>query len=199
MNGAIDLDAIRRAVRDQGAGWRPVRYPEFEGLSVEELRRRTGMLRDPQRVDQLRARGDRPVWEVLGRPASMLRALPPIVDWRDRNGHNYVTSVKSQGNCGACVGFGTVATLESMAMLELQVELDLSDAEVFFCSGSRCGDGMTVDDGVDYVLEHGVSSEACFPYPGVDTPCSLCGGREFEAVLVGDWSWEFSVSSRNNI
>src|SRR5688572_9511247 len=41
---------------------------------------------------------------------------PPKVDWRNKNG-NWVTPVKYQATCGACVAFATCAVMESRAMI----------------------------------------------------------------------------------
>ena len=57
----------------------------------------------------------------------------PAVDWRNRNG-NYVTPVKDQGGCGSCTSFSVVGTVESMALIELKQSLDLSEADLHFCS-----------------------------------------------------------------
>src|SRR6185437_13249958 len=39
--------------------------------------------------------------------------LPPSVDWRSHNGTDWLGAVMNQGNCGSCVAFATVATLEA--------------------------------------------------------------------------------------
>ena len=43
---------------------------------------------------------------------------PSAIDWRNKEGHNWVTSIKNQGLCGSCVAFGAVATLESLVRIE---------------------------------------------------------------------------------
>src|SRR5258706_14562515 len=57
--------------------------------------------------------------------AAPVPAFAPAVDWRNKNG-NHVTAVKSQGGCGSCVSFCTVAVTESMASIEKGQLLDLS-------------------------------------------------------------------------
>ena len=61
------------------------------------------------------------------------------VDWRNRNG-NHVTPVKNQAGCGSCVSFCVIATIESMASIELGNFLNLSEADLHFCSahGPNC-------------------------------------------------------------
>ena len=59
-----------------------------------------------------------------------------------RNG-NHVTPVKDQGNCGSCVSFCSCGLVESMSSIEQHQLLDLSEADLHFCSshGPSCGDG----------------------------------------------------------
>ncbi|SEW08913.1 C1 family peptidase [Kaistella antarctica] len=92
-------------------------------------------------------------------------AFDPAVDWRNRKGGNHVTSVKSQGGCGSCVSFCTVAVTESMASIEKGQLLDLSEADAHFCSshGASCG-GWNHTDAFNQIKIRGVSDEACFPY-----------------------------------
>ncbi|WP_437683932.1 C1 family peptidase [Sorangium sp. So ce131] len=87
------------------------------------------------------------------------------VDWRARRGRNFVTSVRDQGGCGSCVSFATVALLESMCGVEKGQLLDLSEADLHFCSshGATCG-GWWPSDALDQVKRRGVPDESCFPY-----------------------------------
>jgi C1A family cysteine protease len=103
------------------------------------------------------------------------------VDWRNNRGRNNVTPIKDQGNCGSCVAFGTVAALESMVLVEHNVPLDLSEAELLFCGGGSCG-GWWPDSAIAYVKSHGVALESCFPYQPKDMPCSTCSERDGEAI-----------------
>ena len=99
--------------------------------------------------------------------APMMAAAPafaPAVDWRNKGG-NHVSPVKSQGGCGACVSFGSMALIESMAHIETGRWVDLSEADSHFCSshGANCG-GWWPDQCLDQVLARGVCDEAGFPY-----------------------------------
>jgi C1A family cysteine protease len=62
------------------------------------------------------------------------------VDWRNHNG-NHITSVKDQGGCGSCVSFCATAVVEAMASIEHGQLLNLSEADLHFCSshGANCG------------------------------------------------------------
>jgi C1A family cysteine protease len=116
-----------------------------------------------------------------------LHATSPVtqsllqVDWRNRKGRNNVTPVKDQGGCGSCVSFGCTAMLESMVLVEHNVSLDLSEAELLFCGGGGCG-GWWPDSAVTYIKNRGVALESCFPYQDHDMPCNTCSERDGEAI-----------------
>src|SRR3954469_1097064 len=92
-------------------------------------------------------------------------AFDPIVDWRNRGG-NHVTSIKDQKQCGSCVSFCTVSVTEAMASIEKGQLLDLSEADLHFCSshGASCG-GWNQTDGFNQIKSRGVCDDAAFPYP----------------------------------
>jgi C1A family cysteine protease len=46
-----------------------------------------------------------------------MRGFPTMVDWRNRWGWNWVTSVQSQG-CSDCWAFASAALIESMVRIE---------------------------------------------------------------------------------
>ncbi len=119
------------------------------------------------------------------------------VDWRDRCGINAVTPVRDQGGCGSCVSFGTIATMESMVIIEHDIRTDLSEAELLFCGGGSCG-GWWPASAVDYLLKSGVSHEACFPYHDHDMPCHTCCRRDAEAISIRHDLAIFDVEQRKD-
>jgi C1A family cysteine protease len=121
--------------------------------------------------------------------------LPPIVDWRNRKGRDNVTSVKDQGGCGSCVAFGTTATLESMILIEHNVSLDLSEAELLFCGGGSCG-GWWPSSAVTYLTNSGIAHESCFPYQDHNMACNTCAERDGEAVKITNSTVIFGVDLR---
>ncbi|WP_319587246.1 C1 family peptidase [uncultured Desulfobulbus sp.] len=94
-----------------------------------------------------------------------ITALPQNVDWRNHNGENKVTPVKDQGLCGSCVSFATTALIESMCLIERNISLDLSEADLHFCSshGANC-EGWFPSDALDSAKNRGVCEEIYFPY-----------------------------------
>ena len=138
-------------------------------------------------------------------------ALPGSVDWRT-GGH--VTSVKDQANCGSCVSFGSIATIESMAHIEVGKSLDLSEADSHFCSnhGANCT-GWWPSNALDQAKIRGISPESDFPYasafPGNNPYCSNGGGychvtciipanRNTRVVTITNWSSHDTMDDRKS-
>ncbi|OQX89462.1 MAG: hypothetical protein B6D65_03095, partial [candidate division Zixibacteria bacterium 4484_93] len=119
---------------------------------------------------RLRLTGAR-VHEVRGRP-HILEGPPPkaSLDWRNKDGHNWVTPIRDQGDCGSCWAFSVVGTEESQILIGLnkpgmRTTLDLSEQFVVSCESDcyACCGGYT-DLASDYLRDAGTPDEACFPY-----------------------------------
>lgn len=126
---------------------------------------------------------------AAGAPSS----VPSTFDFRDVNGFNCITPVKSQGNCGSCVAFGTTAAVEGALKryrLDPNWTPDFSEAHLFFClardRGRTCGNSGELNGGwwperaLECWRDLGVADEGCFPYLGPVTPshptppCTKC-------------------------
>lgn len=141
---------------------------------------------------------------ALRREVEQLREVAPWflrwlfhVDWRDRFGLGAVTSVKDQGPCGSCVAFGAVAVLESMLVIERNLESNLSEAELLFCGGGSCA-GWWPDSAIDYLGDRGVGQESCFAYEAHDMPCQTCSRRNGEAIKITRTTTLFEVEQRKD-
>lgn len=73
-------------------------------------------------------------------PGAPALSFDQLVDWRARNGGNFISGIRNQGGCGACVSFACCALVESMSRIEHGVWEDLSEADSHFCSshGANC-------------------------------------------------------------
>jgi C1A family cysteine protease len=87
------------------------------------------------------------------------------IDWRDVGA---VTSVHSQGNCGACWAITAIETVESASFLSTGKLYDLSETEVIVCTEDcqMCSGGWP-QDAFEYVIKHnGVPLESQCSYDG---------------------------------
>ena len=74
----------------------------------------------------------------------------------------YCPPIRDQGNCGSCTAFGTIGAWETLLRI-IGNNVDLSEADLFFCSGGTCETGNYMWR----VLERakiGVATEECCPY-----------------------------------
>lgn len=123
------IDELNARLQASSSHFWEAKETPLNSLSDEEKKKRLGVV--VNRAD------------LASAMALRARAVAPNfaqeVDWRNRNG-SFVTSVKDQAGCGSCVSFCTVATVESMALIELRQQLDLSEADLHFCSdhGANC-------------------------------------------------------------
>jgi C1A family cysteine protease len=96
---------------------------------------------------------------------------PAAYDLRNVNGSNFVTDIRNQKNCGSCVAFGTVATIECQIRLQYgnpNYPVDLSEAHLFFCHArecnANCSTGWWPTEAFDAFQSKGVADESCYPY-----------------------------------
>jgi hypothetical protein len=93
-------------------------------------------------------------------------------DWRNRHGKNWITPVKDQGNSGYCTAFATVSSMEALANLyyNKNMDLDLSEQEIASCSGAGNPyfSGISYLSSINYAINHGVCDENAYPF--VDSP-----------------------------
>jgi hypothetical protein len=117
--------------------------------------------------------------EISGQEPIVERTIdsyPTSIDWRNKDGLNYVTPVKDQDICGSCVAFDAVAALESLICIEQSrpgEDIDLSEMNVFMCGCiSCCAIGWANDQACSYMRLYGVPDEFCWPYEPENSACS---------------------------
>lgn len=121
---------------------------------------------------------------VLTRPQHLQDvADPPIFDWRDIDGYNWMTPVKSQGSrCGSCWAFSASGSVEAAFNIyngNPNLNINVSEQDYISCC-SNCGgcNGGWPDYCLVYTENTGVVDENCFEYEATDTNCVLCDDFE---------------------
>jgi C1A family cysteine protease len=127
-------------------------------------------------------------------------SAPASVDWRSKNGGNWTTPVKDQLSCGSCVSFATCGTLESrinIACNNPNLDVDLSEAHLFYCGCSNCCiPGWNFPPALEFCKNTGVTREVNFPYTPGNQPCKA-GLTPFVKIL--SWTAVLAVADRKNI
>ena len=127
---------------------------------------------------------------------------PAAIDWRNKDGQNYVTSVKNQGGCGSCVSFGTSASVESRVKIQrgAAYSIDLSEAHLFYCiarsQARNCGNGWWPESAMTAFRDIGVTDEACYPYVAGDQDCtSRCADWASRVTKISGYTMVNTIAS----
>jgi C1A family cysteine protease len=146
---------LKAELTDKKARWQAKQTP-YSYLTLAQKKALLGAVPDKALKQEIKVTG--------AAPQGFLPSFDLEIDWRTKNGGK-VSPVKDQGTCGSCVSFGTVGLLESMALIETGNLLDLSEADLHFCSshGASCN-GWFPSAALQSVKSRGVCNEAHFPY-----------------------------------
>lgn len=142
------------------------------------------------------------VKSISNAPAVFLPAFDTGVDWRTKNGGK-VSPVKDQGACGSCVSFGTIGLLESMALIEKNTLLDLSEADLHFCSSHQANcNGWYPSFALQSVKSSGVCDEERFPYASAFhnglPACIIAADHAHHLYKITSSSWYIFDAMRKN-
>jgi len=104
-----------------------------------------------------------------------ISALPAHVDWRNKDGQNYVSPVINQGNCGSCYAVAVTDMIQSRIRIKTKnrVKSDLSSQKVLSCSeySQGCKGGFPFLVG-KYSQDYGMTPKSQMSYIGArGVPC----------------------------
>jgi C1A family cysteine protease len=145
----------------------------MSNLSLDEKRHRLGLIWQPSASLKLPA---------INNNATIASAW----DWRNVKSTSWVTPIKDQGDCGSCVAFATVGTIESSVEISRSNTKpipDLSEADLFFGGGASCS-GWQFESALERAKIKGIADETCWPYPDGPGPCS---DRDNRITKIASW------------
>lgn len=186
----LDVAAIRQVLSAQHAPFK-VQENWLTKLSAGERKNVLGLAYLPDRL----------------LPASATRTarvqLPATIDWRSKDGINWLGSILNQGNCGSCVAFATVATLEAQTSISNGtpwLKPTYAPQMIFSCGKMTgilgllgmhpsCNTGWEPAGSVSFLTHTGATDEACMPYTagttGTDVSCNAkCGDAAAREVKI---------------
>jgi hypothetical protein len=120
--------------------------------------------------------------------------VPSSFSWRDINGSDYTTPIKDQSPAPTCETFAFCAALETKMQYQLReiYNPDLSENHLFFyAGGSIQRGGVNLINAANYLINHGVPDEGCYPDPhrDFDYPFESLPGWENRTVKITEWGW----------
>ena len=158
------IKAFNQQIEKSGAHWQ-AGETWVSKLSKKELKRMFGNNKQPtNRLD-------------YSKPKTP--TTPAAWDWRSQNGVNWLGPVLNQGNCGSCVAFSTVGTLEAQVSISAGLPWlhpTFSADQLFECGGGGCDAGWEPDGAASFLQKTGIVDMACQPdimgSTGTDLSCS---------------------------
>lgn len=182
---AISVDQIQKAINLRKAGW-VAKENWVTKLPRAEIKRMMGVQEAPDLAAEFIVPPGTP------QPFLNKAKLPAALDWRNKDGVNWVSPILNQGNCGSCVAFSTVATLETQVNVSSGIpglNPQFSTQSLFACGGGACDFGWQPQLAAQYLQKTGVPDEACNPYTmgatGVDVDCSAqCADHDARTLKI---------------
>lgn len=110
-------------------------------------------------------------------------------DWRNKDGINWMTSVKNQ-ILGTCWLFSSIGMVEAAVNIyfDQKIDYNLSEQDVVACGNmhSQVWEGGRPTDALSYIRAHGVVDEACFPWvgTGMTTFCDEKGTTPEDVIYI---------------
>ncbi len=180
----INIHSLNNTLQKTRAGWQAA-DSWVTSLNREEATRFMG-LQLPEEARDL----------FYSRTPDTDSSRPSGIDWRNKDGVNYVSPIINQAYCGSCVAFASVATLETQLNITRKTPASsyaFSPQHLFSCGGGGCKSGWTLFAAGQYLQESGVPDEACFPYKsgatGEDYACSAsCSNSSSRVMKVDSYS-----------
>ena len=99
-----------------------------------------------------------------------------MVDWRNRWGWPWITTIRDQNGCEACWLFAAVALVESMVRIEHCVWPWYSEGDGHKGMHATCCQCGNAENALDWIKNNALADPGCFAWPVTSSGCSGCGG-----------------------
>lgn len=181
----INVASLNAQLKAQNAGW-VAKETYLSHMTAQEVKTRFG----------LREELSPEVEFVRNSPRALSANLPSSLDWRNKDGQNWVSPLLNQANCGSCVAFASIGTMETQMRIASgnpNYNISLSPQNLFMCGGASCETGWMPTDAAEFLENTGVVDEACAPYKigatGEDMACSaVCNDSAKRTYKISGYS-----------
>jgi C1A family cysteine protease len=163
----VNVQNLNHDIQKQQLGW-VAKDTWLTHLSKAQARRMMGLKNTPSADVEF----------VAPQSSQATADLPSSLDWRNKDGKNWVSPILNQGNCGSCVAFASIGVLETQVNISSifpNLNVRFSPQNLFACGGGACESGWYPSAAASTLMRKGVTDEACMPYTsgatGEDVSC----------------------------
>ncbi len=191
-----DIESIQKAINSQGASWTAGETSRTL-MTIDERRSALGLIPDTMSADSR-----------TQPPSGSMALAPTEFSWGNKDGWNWMTTIKNQGGCGSCWAFATAAAFEARLRINLNqpnLAVDVSEQNMVSCWLGSC-EGANATWVMTYFQTYGCPDEACFPYAsgsGTAAPCTdLCpdwASRVYGLTTYGNYNFPSVETIKNEI
>ena len=160
-------------------------------LSDEEFSQLLGVPRDAAEKT-LAARPEQP----NDASPQKVYSYPSTVNWRNQNGYDWTTSIKSQAPCGSCSAFASAGAIESRMEIvnnNPYFAPNLAESHLYYCNGGNCEQGIYIQTALQFAQDTGIVDESCYSYPDPDNTCSPCSDWQSRVSKINSWTTVYNT------
>ncbi|HEY2667443.1 MAG TPA: C1 family peptidase [Actinomycetota bacterium] len=118
------------------------------------------------------------------------------VDWRNRWGWPWITSVRDQDPCESCWAFAATALVEATTRIQHAYWTHRSEGDVHDGMGAKCANTGSAQAALDWIKQHGICDPDCYPYRTDDPPYNPTPDRNGRTVKLDDYQFLGSISDQ---
>jgi hypothetical protein len=167
---------------------------QAEAVVSRAMRRRLGLQDVVDRIDLRGPLADFTAAEDADAPPDA--GVATVVDWRNRFGRNWITSIRDQNGCQNCWAFASVALIEAMVMIEHSMWTRLSEGDVVRGVGKVCASLGNIGECSTFFANNGVCDPASFAFSTTDPPYTPTADRNGRSVRGPAFNWIGSVAEQ---
>jgi C1A family cysteine protease len=191
-----EIQQINQAIAANGASWTAAENP-ISSLTPEQRKKLSG-------ISESELAKQKVIWANLTATKKISAVnLPPAFDWRNKDGKNWITSIKDQGQCGSCWAFAAIGDLEAQLKINAKnpdLNPDLSEQQMVSCC-PECGscNGGSSSNAFNYANKTGIVKDACSGYTVSNSACNICYHGDDNAKKIMNWSWIIKEEFKNTL
>jgi len=150
----LKLESLKHHLKERKSSWTAADSGIAESLGVQQRSSPFGLTLPDED------------FEIETDQSFTRQGLPSQLDWRNKDGVNWLTDIRNQGYCGSCVAFAALGALESRLSIAAKTPAlspDLSEQYLFKNIGS-CDMGSVPFLATQSLISDGTPDESCSPY-----------------------------------